>query len=276
MNKSNNLGIFQFQNNLTILIKNRNEVKMKEINEPLKNKKLSQIEYYKKSFEIFRKLLTTDKKYLPFILIFSAFSGYLMTNSFVIGTISVFSHRVPKTPLIDTVLNFGAIIIIEYALNLFQSNIISKISGRYEMKKTEIALKSLILSITMLIISRITAPLETKGLVITLMLSYFFAYFRQVYLSKKIGIVEAFKENMTLLKNNRMRIILPLILINLVSVIVTTILISYATVNIISTMKSSTTTVAILIIYRLLNGIFEIYKKILRSIICLNVENSKQ
>ena len=81
---------------------------------------------------------------------------------------------------------------------------------------------------------------------------------------------------MTLLKNNRMRIILPLILINLVSVIVTTILISYATVSIISTMKSSTATVAILIIYRLLNGIFEIYKKILTSIIFLNVENSKQ
>ena len=33
MNKSNNLGIFQFQNNLTILIKKQNEVKMKEINE---------------------------------------------------------------------------------------------------------------------------------------------------------------------------------------------------------------------------------------------------
>ena len=106
-------------------------------------------------------------------------------------------------------------------------------------------------------------------------LEYFAAFFRQIYLSRNVSLTTAFEKNTKLLENNRLRIILPLFLVTIISGIVTSTLTAAASVIVLKSLNSAMTVIAILIVYRILVGIFEIYKKILGSIIFLNVENNK-
>ena len=112
---------------------------MKEINESLKNKNLTQKDYYIKSFSVLKEIFSKDKKYLPSIIALFALSGYTMYNSFVIAVkAAAAKDSFPKFPLFDILMNILIVIVIEYALNLFQNNVISRIDKKNELTKENI------------------------------------------------------------------------------------------------------------------------------------------
>ena len=243
---------------------------MKEINESLKNKNLTQKDYYIKSFSVLKEIFSKDKKYLPSIIALFALSGYTMYNSFVIAVkAAAAKDSFPKFPLFDILMNILIVIVIEYALNLFQNNIISRIDKKNEL------LRSVLLAVVMTFLSNLIKSLKVLGIGVMFVLAYFAAFFRQIYLSRNVSLTTAFEKNTKLLENNRLRIILPLFLVTIISGIVTSTLTAAASVIVLKSLNSAMTVIIILIVYRILVGIFEIYKKILGSIIFLNVENNK-
>ena len=123
---------------------------MKEINESLKNKNLTQKDYYIKSFSVLKEIFSKDKKYLPSIIALFALSGYTMYNSFVIAVkAAAAKDSFPKFPLFDILMNILIVIVIEYALNLFQNNVISRIDKKNELTKENILLRSVLLAVVM-------------------------------------------------------------------------------------------------------------------------------
>ena len=248
---------------------------MKEINESLKNKNLTQKDYYIKSFSVLKEIFSKDKKYLPSIIALFALSGYTMYNSFVIAVkAAAAKDSFPKFPLFDILMNILIVIVIEYALNLFQNNVISRIDKKNELTKENI-LRSVLLAVVMTFLSNLIKSVKVLGIGVMFVLAYFAAFFRQIYLSRNVSLTTAFEKNTKLLENNRLRIILPLFLVTIISGIVTSTLTAAASVIVLKSLNSAMTVIAILIIYRILVGIFEIYKKILASIIFLNVENNQ-
>ena len=144
-----------------------------------------------------------------------------------------------------------------------------------ELTKENILLRSVLLAVVMTFLSNLIKSLKVLGIGVMFVLAYFAAFFRQIYLSRNVSLTTAFEKNTKLLENNRLRIILPLFLVTIISGIVTSTLTAAASVIVLKSLNSAMTVIAILIVYRILVGIFEIYKKILGSIIFLNVENNK-
>ena len=243
---------------------------MKEITESLKNKDLTQKDYYIKSFEVFKKLLSTDKKYLPSIIALFTLNGYIMHNSFVTTIKAVHTQQVPKLPTMEVLMNLLILIIIE-----FQNDVINRIDKKNELTRKDILLRSIILAIAMTFIGNLTKSLGPIGIAVIFLIAYFAAFFRQIYLSRNINLTTAFERNLKLLENNRVNIILPLFLINIISAIISSFLMASASVTVLKSPNATMTVIIILIISRILVGIFEIYKKILASIIFLNVENNQ-
>lgn len=248
---------------------------MKEINESLKNKNLTQKDYYVKSFAVLKEMFSKDRKYLPLIIVLFALSGYTMYNSFSTIVKAASIRQLPKLAISDMLINLLIVIVIEYALNLFQNDVINRIDKKNELTRKEILLRSIILAIAMTFISNFIKPLRIIGIAVIFVLAYFAAFFRQIYLSRNISLTAAFEKNAKLLEGNRVRIILPLFLINVLSAILTAVLMSFASITTLKSPNSVVTVIAVLIIARILVGIFEIYKKIIASVIFLNVENNK-
>ena len=249
---------------------------MKEINESLKNKNLTQKEYFIKSFAVLKEMFSKDRKYLPSIIALFALSGYTMFNSFeAMIRASIAKQPFPKLPLPAMLINLLIVIVIEYALNLFQNDVISRIDEKNELTRKDILLRSIILAIIMTFISNFIKPLGIVGVGVLFALAYFAAFFRQIYLSRNVSLTTAFEKNTALLEGNRVKIILPLFLINVISAIVSAVLTTAASIIVLKSPNSAMVVIIILIISRILIGIFEIYKKILASVIFLNVENNK-
>ena len=249
---------------------------MKEINESLKNENLTQKEYFIKSFAVLKEMFSKDRKYLPSIIALFALSGYTMFNSFeAMIRASVAKQPFPKLPLSAMLINLLIVIVIEYALNLFQNDVITRIDEKNELTRKDILLRSIILAIIMTFISNFIKPLGIVGIGVLFALAYFAAFFRQIYLSRNVSLTTAFEKNTALLEGNRVKIILPLFLINVISAIVSAVLTTAASIIVLKSPNSAMIVIIILIISRILIGIFEIYKKTLASVIFLNVENNK-
>lgn len=249
---------------------------MKEINESLKNENLTQKEYFIKSFAVLKEMFSKDRKYLPSIIALFALSGYTMFNSFeAMIRASIAKQPFPKLPLPAMLINLLIVIVIEYALNLFQNDVISRIDEKNELTRKDVLLRSIILAIIMTFISNFIKPLRIVGIGVLFALAYFAAFFRQIYLSRNVSLTTAFEKNTALLEGNRVKIILPLFLINVISAIVSAVLTTAASIIVLKSPNSAMVVIIILIISRILIGIFEIYKKILASVIFLNVENNK-
>ena len=249
---------------------------MKEINESLKNENLTQKEYFIKSFAVLKEMFSKDRKYLPSIIALFALSGYTMFNSFeAMIRASIAKQPFPKLPLPAMLINLLIVIVIEYALNLFQNDVISRINEKNELTRKDILLRSIILAIIMTFISNFIKPLGIVGIGVLFALAYFAAFFRQIYLSRNVSLTTAFEKNTALLEGNRVKIILPLFLINVISAIVSAVLTTAASIIVLKSPNSAMIVIIILIISRILIGIFEIYKKTLASVIFLNVENNK-
>lgn len=249
---------------------------MKEINESLKNKNLTQKEYFIKSFAVLKEMFSKDRKYLPSIIALFALSGYTMFNSFeTMIRASIAKQPFPKLPLPAMLINLLIVIVIEYALNLFQNDVITRIDKKNELTRKDILSRSIILAIIMTFISNFIKPLGIIGIGVLFALAYFAAFFRQIYLSRNVSLTTAFEKNTALLEGNRVKIILPLFLINVISAIVSAVLTTAASIIVLKSPNSAMIVIIILIISRILIGIFEIYKKILASVIFLNVENNK-
>jgi len=249
---------------------------MKEINKSLKNKNLTQKEYFIKSFAVLKEMFSKDRKYLPSIIALFALSGYTMFNSFeAMIRASISKQPFPKLPLPAMLINLLIVIVIEYALNLFQNDVISRIDEKNELTRKDVLLRSIILAIIMTFISNFIKSLGIVGIGVLFALAYFAAFFRQIYLSRNVSLTTAFEKNTALLEGNRVKIILPLFLINVISAIVSAVLTTAASIIVLKSPNSAMVVIIILIISRILIGIFEIYKKILASVIFLNVENNK-
>ena len=249
---------------------------MKEINKSLKNKNLTQKEYFIKSFAVLKEMFSKDRKYLPSIIALFALSGYTMFNSFeAMIRASISKQPFPKLPLPAMLINLLIVIVIEYALNLFQNDVISRIDEKNELTRKDVLLRSIILAIIMTFISNFIKPLGIVGIGVLFALAYFAAFFRQIYLSRNVSLTTAFEKNTALLEGNRVKIILPLFLINVISAIVSAVLTTAASIIVLKSPNSAMVVIIILIISRILIGIFEIYKKILASVIFLNVENNQ-
>ncbi|BBM51072.1 ABC type transporter, permease component [Leptotrichia trevisanii] len=249
---------------------------MKEINESLKNENLTQKEYFIKSFAVLKEMFSKDRKYLPSIIALFALSGYTMFNSFeAMIRASVAKQPFPKLPLSAMLINLLIVIVIEYALNLFQNDVITRIDEKNELTRKDILSRSIILAIIMTFISNFIKPLGIVGIGVLFALAYFAAFFRQIYLSRNVSLTTAFEKNTALLEGNRVKIILPLFLINVISAIVSAVLTTAASIIVLKSPNSAMIVIIILIISRILIGIFEIYKKTLASVIFLNVENNK-
>ena len=220
-------------------------------------------------------MLSTDKKYLPSIIALFTLNGYIMHNSFVTTIKAIRTQQVPKLPTMEVLMNLLILIIIEYALNLFQNDVINRIDKKNELTRKDILLRSIILAIAMTFIGNLTKSLGPIGIAVIFLIAYFAAFFRQIYLSRNINLTTAFERNLKLLENNRVSIILPLFLINIISAIISSFLMASASVTVLKSPNATMTVIIILIISRILVGIFEIYKKILASIIFLNVENNQ-
>lgn len=179
---------------------------MKEINESLKNKNLTQKDYYIKSFSVLKEIFSKDKKYLPSIIALFALSGYTMYNSFVIAVkAAAAKDSFPKFPLFDILMNILIVIVIEYALNLFQNNVISRIDKKNELTKENILLRSVLLAVVMTFLSNLIKSLKVLGIGVMFVLAYFAAFFRQIYLSRNVSLTTAFEKNTKLLESNRLR-----------------------------------------------------------------------
>lgn len=249
---------------------------MKEINESLKNENLTQKEYFIKSFAVLKEMFSKDRKYLPSIIALFVLSGYTMFNSFeAMIRASVAKQPFPKLPLSAMLINLLIVIVIEYALNLFQNDVITRIDEKNELTRKDILSRSIILAIIMTFISNFIKPLGIIGIGVLFALTYFAAFFRQIYLSRNVSLTTAFEKNTALLEGNRVKIILPLFLINVISAIVSAVLTTAASIIVLKSPNSAMIVIIILIISRILIGIFEIYKKTLASVIFLNVENNK-
>ena len=108
---------------------------MKEINESLKNKNLTQKDYYVKSFAVLKEMFSKDRKYLPSIIVLFALSGYTMYNSFATIVKAASIRQLPKLAISDMLINLLIVIVIEYALNLFQNDVINRIYQKNELTK---------------------------------------------------------------------------------------------------------------------------------------------
>ena len=109
------------------------------------------------------------------------------------------------------------------------------------------------------------------------MLALCFSYFRQVYISRDLNFFESIEENFKLLDGNRKRIILPFIVVNIIFHILSFIFLVFAVIigNYSTDASSELMVIVILVLFKLADEINEFYRKILASIIFLNVEDNQ-
>ena len=241
---------------------------MEGLREVLKNKDLTQTEYQGRTFEVLIKVFKTYKKYLFPVFILFGINGYVLKNFIVFGTINIE----------EMVMCFFLMTSAEFALSLFQNSIISKIDGNNESDKTYLVFKAIVLSIIMSLINFfLTVSNNTfMSVIITIILALCFSYFRQIYLSQDLNLFEAIEENFKLLDGNRKRIIIPFIVVNIVFNVLSAGFIASAALiaNYSTELNAELVVIIILILYKFAEALNEFYRKILASIIFLNVKYS--
>ncbi|BBM60495.1 hypothetical protein JMUB5056_2118 [Leptotrichia hongkongensis] len=242
---------------------------MEELREILKSEDLTQTEYQGRTFEVLIKSFKTHKKFLFPAFVLFGINGYVLKNFIVFQTIS-------KEELITS---FLITVAIEFILSLFQNSVISKIRGKNELDKTNLIFKSIVLSIIMTSInfSILIMSNNLASSIIIIVLALCFSYFRQVYLSRDLNFFESIEENFKLLDGNRKRIIIPFIVVNIIFYILSFIFLVFAVIigNYSTDASSELMVIVILVLFKLADGINEFYRKILASIIFLNVEDNQ-
>ena len=236
---------------------------MEELREILKSEDLTQTEYQGRTFEVLIKSFKTHKKFLFPAFVLFGINGYVLKNFIVFQTIS-------KEELITS---FLITVAIEFILSLFQNSVISKIRGKNELDKTNLIFRSIVLSIIMTSInfSILMMSNNLASSIITILLSLCLSYIRQVYLSRDLNFFESIEENFKLLD------ILPFIVVNIIFYILSFIFLVFAVIigNYSTDASSELMVIVILVLFKLADGINEFYRKILASIIFLNVEDNQ-
>lgn len=241
---------------------------MEELREVLKNKDLTQTEYQGRTFEVLIKAFKTHKKYLFPVFILFGINGYVLKDFMVFGTIN----------FEEMAMYFLLMASAEFILSLFQNSIISEIDGKNELDKIYLVFRAIVLSMVMSLINFFLSVLSNilLNVVITIILALCFSYFRQIYLSQNLNFFEAIEENFKLLDGNRKRIIIPFVVVNIVfNILSAGFVVSAALIANYSTEPDAELVVIIiLILYKFAETLNEFYRKILASIIFLNVKYS--
>ena len=237
---------------------------MEELKTELKSGYLKQSDYFKKASDVFLDTMKEEKKWLFVIVIIGVINGInLASKNFGV------SYELSYFELLWE-LFFGILSV--SILNFFQNRIISKIDKNNELTQKEVITKSIILGILITLTTNVVAIRPIIG-IIRFILIFYFLYFKQAYLTKRMSFIQAFERNLNLSKNNRLRMFIPTFLVGLIWIIPLSIvsgLVMYAL------MYGEALNQYFLIIFALIIClILEVvifYQRILESIIFLNVE----
>jgi len=272
---------------------------MEEIKEKLSEKYLKMEDHFNISFEVFKKLISENKLIIIIYFLLSLANNYLiieMRNIFIIMNQSGYSY-IPEevlwlSPLIIVIGSFMYIMGI-----IFIKKTVMKVENKTDLNFKDIIIKSFKLCVVfilfylafILLIALLTgfsviflrSGGETAKIFSTIFLIVIFLfviscmiwitlstlYFFPLYFSRNVKLREAFVYNRHLCKGNRMKIILPWIVIIVFQLLIG---LPFGFMNMFT---FSTVFLWVLFIIRIfIDMIFNIYCGILFTVIYLNVE----
>lgn len=235
---------------------------MNKLRNLLKSEKLSFSQYFEEAYKLFNEMIRNDNRDIIIILVLSLIS--VLFKNFI-GTLAAFANLI--------------------RIWLFYKNVIFKIE-RKKYKADDTIIKSFILLGIIAVAGFLSAlfmiPFASQAikmglygergfkvlatiiipifilLVVSIVVLLFILYFVPAYMSRKGSIVETFKYNLFLCKNNRMRMFVPIVILIILGLLIGIVLNFLGFIGAILT--------------GIVSGAINIFQVIIISIIYLNVE----
>lgn len=235
---------------------------MNKLRNLLKSEKLSFSQYFEEAYKLFNEMIRNDNRDIIIILVLSLISVFFKN---FIGTLASFVNLVriwlfykkvifkierKKYKADDTIIKslilLGIIAVAGFLSALFMIPFISQAikMGLYGERGFKV-LATIIIPIVIL-------------LVVYIVVSLFILYFIPAYISRNGSIIETFKYNLFLCKNNRMRMFVPIVILIILGLLIGIVL------NFLGIIGA--------ILFGIVNGAINIFQVIIISIIYLNVE----
>ena len=274
------------KNIIKINRKERKIMNLENIQKKLFERKLNKMEYFKPAFDVYREFLKNNKL-LVFLthLLMLAIIGIDFFNRYLLIKVVIHEDKSPKT--VSMLMVFGILelifsIIQSFLTGYYLKKIVMEIEDKKEFNFKKFILKILrLISIQYCLVLGLMVIVETLKMaslgIISLMLQItviviiikYLLYFEAYYIQDDIGIINSINYSHQLCKGNRLRKIIPGVILVLISII-PTLLIAF---GILQLFRISFWLGIIAVTVFIVGIVFiGIYLQVLSSVIFLNVE----
>ena len=213
------------------------------------DKKLKMVEYFKKTFEILKIFLKENKLCASLFAIgniWTFFSNATVQNILIKMQIAgqVEDREAILEAVVSALLIFSGILLVSLCLGLLRGIIYTKVAYKIENRESEYKFRNvffkyltfigiyllfcIIMSVIVTIFSLITKNFNSRFLeyimygvyfIIVIIVTLNILYFMQTLYIRNIKVLEAFKYNLALSKKNRLRILIPTLIITAINLV---------------------------------------------------------
>ena len=213
------------------------------------DKKLKMVEYFKKTFEILKIFLKENKLCASLFAIgniWTFFSNATVQNILIKMQIAgqVEDREAILEAVVSALLIFSGILLVSLCLGLLRGIIYTKVAYKIENRESEYKFRNvffkyltfigiyllfcIIMSVIVTIFSLITKNFNSRFLeyimygvyfIIVIVVALNILYFMQTLYIRNIKVLEAFKYNLALSKKNRLRILIPTLIITAINLV---------------------------------------------------------
>ena len=213
------------------------------------DKKLKMVEYFKKTFEILKIFLKENKLCASLFAIgniWTFFSNATVQNILIKMQIAgqVEDREAILEAVVSALLIFSGILLVSLCLGLLIGVIYTKVAYKIENRESEYKFRNvffkyltfigiyllfcIIMSVIVTIFSLITKNFNSRFLeyimygvyfIIVIVVALNILYFMQTLYIRNIKVLEAFKYNLALSKKNRLRILIPTLIITAINLV---------------------------------------------------------
>ena len=211
------------------------------------DKKLKMVEYFKKTFEILKIFLKENKLCASLFAIgniWTFFSNATVQNILIKIQIAgqVEDREAILEAVVSALLIFSGILLVSLCLGLLRGIIYTKVAYKIENRESEYKFRNvffkyltfigiyllfcIIMSVIVTIFSLITKNFNSRFLeyimygvyfIIVIVVALNILYFMQTLYIRNIKVLEAFKYNLALSKKNRLRILIPTLIVTAIN-----------------------------------------------------------
>ena len=213
------------------------------------DKKLKMVEYFKKTFEILKIFLKENKLCASLFAIgniWTFFSNATVQNILIKMQIAgqVEDREAILEAVVSALLIFSGILLVSLCLGLLRGIIYTKVAYKIENRESEYKFRNvffkyltfigiyllfcIIMSVIVTIFSLITKNFNSRFLeyimygvyfIIVIVVALNILYFMQTLYIRNIKVLEAFKYNLALSKKNRLRILIPTLIVTAINLV---------------------------------------------------------